>query len=247
MPNPIDLLAIGAHPDDVEMTSGGWLASAAAQGYRTAVIHLSRGEMGTRGTPAQRVREAKAAAKALGCAGIEFAGMQDGFIQPDDKSVRLLVDLLRKLKPRLVIAPYFQCHHPDHEAAAELCVRAVHFAGLKGYKTSVPQHRVHRLMHARYSHAFEPSFYVDISSVIEVKRAAMACYAGQFTPAVNKPHEPVTRMAAPGFLEQFLSQNSALGLRAGCAFAEAYWMRVAPAFADPISVLGSGMGHHLIR
>lgn len=246
MSRVLHILAIGAHPDDAEMTSGGWLALAHKQGYRTGILHLTRGEMGTRGTPAQRAREAKAAAKTLGCDMLEYAGLRDGYVHADDASVRVVADALRRLKPQIVIAPFMRCHHPDHEAAAELCIRAVHFAGLKGYKTRLPHHRVHRLCHARYSAHFEPSFYVDISSVIDIKRAAIECYASQFTPAEDGG-EPQTRMAKAGFVDQFLSGNAHLGLRAGCAFAEAYWLRVAPVVADPAKLLTAGPRHHLIR
>ncbi|CAG0931128.1 N-acetyl-alpha-D-glucosaminyl L-malate deacetylase 1 [Planctomycetaceae bacterium] len=247
MSKPLDLLAIGAHPDDVEMTSGGWLCQAARQGYRTGILHLTRGEMGTRGTPEQREREAKAAAKALGCRLLEFAGMRDGFIHAGDEAVRVLVDLLRRLAPKIVIAPYMQCHHPDHEAAAELCIKAVHFAGLRGYVTEFPHHRVKRLVHARYSQHFEPSFFVDISGVIEKKRAAIECYSSQFEPAQDATGESLTRMSRAGFVDQFLSGNAQMGLRAGCAWAEAYWMRVAPIIDDPIDLLGQGPSHHLLR
>jgi bacillithiol biosynthesis deacetylase BshB1 len=244
---PLDLLAIGAHPDDVEMTSGGWLCLAAQQGYRTGVLHLTRGEMGTRGTPQTREREAKAAAKALGCKVLEFAGLRDGYIHDDDESVRAVVDLLRRLAPKVVIAPYMKCHHPDHEAAAELCIKAVHFASLRGYVTEFPQHRVKRLVHARYSQHFEPSFYVDVTSVIEKKKKAIECYASQFEPAKDVSGEPMTRMSRPGFVDQFLSYNSFFGLRAGCPFAEAYWMRVAPVTTDPIEMLNEGPSQHLLR
>lgn len=246
MTKPLNILAIGAHPDDAEMTSGGWLALAQQQGYRTGVLHLTRGEMGTRGTAAQRKREARAAARVLGCAAVEFAGLRDGFIRADDRSVAVVVDWLRKLQPQVVIAPFMRCHHPDHEAAAEVCIRAVHFAGLKGYKTGLSHHRVKRLCHARYSAHFEPSFYVNISSVIAIKRAAIECYKSQFTPA-SEAGEPQTRMAKIGFVDQFLSGNAQLGLRAGCAFAEAYWLRVAPVVLDPLKLLSDGPSHHLIR
>lgn len=247
MSKALHILAIGAHPDDAEMTSGGWLALAHEQGYRTGILHLSRGEMGTRGTPQQREREAKAAATALGCEVLEFAGLRDGYIHPDDASVLVVVECLRRLKPVIVIAPFMRCHHPDHEAAAELCIRAVHYAGLKGYKTKHEHHRVKRLCHARYSQHFDPAFYVDISSVIDKKRAAIEAYGSQFEPAKDVTGEPQTRMAKAGFVDQFLSGNAQLGLRAGCAWAEAYWMRVAPVVHDPVELLQSGPSQHLIR
>jgi bacillithiol biosynthesis deacetylase BshB1 len=243
----LDLLAIGAHPDDVEMTSGGWLALAAVSGYRTGVLHLSRGEMGTRGTSKQRTQEAKTAAKALGCSHVEFAGLRDGFIRPDDKSVLRVVEAIRRLKPRIVIAPFMRCHHPDHEAAAELCIRAVHYAGLKGYRSELPHHRIKRLCHASYSRHFEPTFFVNISSVIDQKRASIEAYTSQFQPAKAANGEAPTRMAKAGFVDQFLSGNAQMGLRAGCAYAEAYWMAVAPVVSDPLKLLSEGPSHHLVR
>ena len=148
MANPLDLLAIGAHPDDAEMTSGGWLALAHKQGHSTGILHLTRGEMGTHGTPETREQEARAAAAVLG-AQVHFAGMRDGFLDDDADSVRVVVEQIRALQPAVVIAPYPRCHHPDHEAAARLCRKAVHFASLKGFLTERPAHRVHRLVHAR--------------------------------------------------------------------------------------------------
>lgn len=250
MPEPIDLLAIGPHPDDAEMSSGGWLALAAKQGYRTAIIHLTRGEMGTHGTPAQRVREAKHAARVLGLSALEFAGFKDGHLDDDDKSVATLARLLRKLKPAIVIAPYAVCHHPDHEAAARLAIKAVHFAALKKFsagKGDAGVHKVKRLVHARYSVPFDPTFYVDVSSVMDAKMAAVRAYAGQFVTSLEYNGKPQTRMSRPGFLDQFTSITASMGLKAGCAHAEAYHMRVAPTFGDAVKVLNDGPSHHLIR
>src|SRR5690606_13372887 len=128
-------------------------------------------------------------------------------------------DLLRGLKPAIVIAPYFHCHHPDHEAAARLARRAVHFAALKGYATDRPAHRVHRLVHARYSRHFEPSFYVDVSEVLDTKRRSILAYRSQFVEAVQENGKPLTRMSKPGFIDQFFSITAGFGLKTGCAHA----------------------------
>lgn len=186
---PLDLLAIGAHPDDVEMTSGGWLALARKQGYRTGILHLTAGEMGTHGTPEMRRQEAADAGAILG-AEVAFAGLRDGFLHDDDASVRVVVDQLRALRPGVVIAPYFTCHHPDHEAAARLARKAVHFAGLKGYVTEQPAHRVHRLVHARYSRHFEPSFHVDISDGWKPSARPSWPTAASSRPWSRKPASP---------------------------------------------------------
>lgn len=246
MTQPLDLLAIGAHPDDVEMTSGGWLALAHKQGHRTGILHLTRGEMGTHGTPEQRQQEAADAAAILG-AELRFAGLRDGFIHDDDDSVRVVVDHLRATRPAVVIAPYFECHHPDHEAAARLARKAVHFAGLKGYITELPPHRVTRLVHARYSRHFEPSFYVDISDVIETKKQAILAYRSQFQTVVEEDGKPLTRMSKPGFLDQFFSISAGFGLKTACAHAEAYLVETAPLVKDPVTLLRQGPMQHLIR
>jgi N-acetylglucosamine malate deacetylase 1 len=246
MADPLDLLAIGAHPDDVEMSTGGWLALAAKQGYRTGILHLSRGEMGTHGTPETREQEAREAARILGCAEVAFAGMQDGFINDDAASVATVVEWIRRLKPAVVVAPWLECHHPDHEAAARLARKAAHFAALKGYQ-GLPAHRIQRLVHARYSRDFEPSFYVDISDVIETKKQAILAYTSQFQTVVEEGGKPLTRMSKPDFIDQFMSISGALGLKCGCRYAEAYRLETAPLSLDPIKLLNEGPQQHLIR
>lgn len=245
--NALDLLAIGAHPDDVEMTSGGWMCKAASQGYRTGVLHLTKGEMGTHGTSEQRVAEATAAAKVMGCAVIEFAGMIDGQLNDDADSVRTIANLLRKLKPSVVIAPNERCHHPDHEATARIVRKAVHFAALNGYQTDLPPHRVQRLVIARYSAHFEPSFYVDVSDVIEQKKQAILSYGSQFKTVMEEDGKPLTRMSKDGFIEQFLSITGMFGLKCGCRHAEAYYVESAPLVNDPVALFNDGPAQHLIR
>lgn len=247
MPKPLDLLAIGAHPDDVEMTSGGWLALAAKQGYRTGILHLTRGEMGTHGTPDIREKEAREAARILGCAEVHFAGMNDGYVNDSPESVRTVVDWMRKLKPDIVIAPWLVCHHPDHEAAAALARKAVHFAALKGFESELPAHRAQRLVHARYSRHFEPSLFVDISDVIETKKKAILAYKSQFQTVVEEDGKPLTRMSKPEFIDQFLSVTGYFGLKAGCRHAEAYHVSTAPVVGDAVKLFREGPAQHLIR
>lgn len=247
MTEPLDLLAIGAHPDDIEMTSGGYLCKAAKQGYRTGVLHLTKGEMGTHGTPEDRVAEARAAAEVMGCRSVEFAGLKDGYVQDDHDSVRAVANFIRKLKPAVILAPNTECHHPDHEAAARICIKAVHFAGLKGYETDLSPHRIQRLVTARYSRHFEPSFYVDISDVIEQKKQAILSYKSQFQTVMVEDGKPLTRMSKDGFIDQFLSITAMFGLKCGCLHAEAYRVEVAPLVDDPVKLLNEGPAQHLIR
>jgi bacillithiol biosynthesis deacetylase BshB1 len=247
MAEPLDLLAIGAHPDDAEMTSGGWLCLAAKQGYRTGILHLTAGDMGTHGTPEERVVEAREAAKIMGCAAVEFAGMRDGYLDDDTNSVKTVVEFLRRLRPRVLIAPNERCHHPDHEATARLARKAVHFAALKGFETGTPAHRIQRLVTARYSVYFEPSFYVDVSAVTEQKKRAILAYKSQFKTVMEENGKPLTRMSKDGFIDQFLSVTAGFGLKCACAHAEAYRVETAPLVNDPIKLLEEGPAQHLIR
>lgn len=235
-PQPLDILAIGAHPDDVEMTSGGYLALAAAQGRRVGALHLTKGEMGTRGSPERRVQEAQAAAKALGLAVVDFAGLADGHVWCDEPSVAVVVGKLRLYRPALVIAPWTECHHPDHEEAAKIAIRACHFAAKLKYEAGGEPHSVGGLIHARYSAQFEPSFYVDITAAIEKKRAAIACYASQFEAQVG---EPQTRLSNPGFVEQLLARGQALGLSAGAQHAESYRSHGPLVLRDPLALFAA--------
>jgi len=247
MTEPLDLLAIGAHPDDIEMSSGGWMCKAAAQGKRTGVLHLTRGEMGTHGTPEEREQEAREAARIMGCAEVAFVGLRDGYVSDDDASVLNIVEHIRRLKPKVVIAPWFTCHHPDHEAAARLARKAVHFASLKGYDCALEPHQVRRLVHARYSAHFEPSFFVDVSEHIEQKKQAILAYKSQFKVAMQKDGRPLTRMSIDGFVDQFLSISAAYGLKCGCRHAEGYFVSTAPVVDDPVELFEQGPPQHLIR
>lgn len=232
----LDILAIGAHPDDIEMTSGGYLALAVGQGKRVGALHLTKGEMGTRGTPEERQKEAEAAAEVLGLSLLEFGGLVDGEVRANAEAVKVIVECIRKHRPLLVIGPNPICHHPDHEGAAEAVIRAVHFAGKVKYECEGDAHNVHGLLHARYSYPFTPSLYVDISSVIETKRSAIDCYRSQF---VGKPGEHTTRLSNPGFVDQLLARGQATGLNVGCEHAEEYLSAGPLLIADPVDLFAS--------
>jgi len=236
MNTPLDILAIGAHPDDCEMTSGGLLALAAARGQRTGILHLTKGEMGTRGSVEDRIKEATAAAKVLGLAAMDFAGLEDGRVWCDESSVRRVVEFIRRWRPAVVVTHYPKCHHPDHEQAAQIVLRAVHFASKQKYDAPGEAHSVRALLHAKYSAEFEPSFFVDVSSVAQVKLDAILCYASQFKP---KAGEPETRLSNPSFTEQLMARGRALGLAAGCDHAEAYRSAGPMLMNDPVGFYGA--------
>lgn len=177
-----DLLAIAAHPDDVELTCGGTLIKAAKQGYRTAIIDLTGGETGTHGSAAVRAEEAARAAKVLGVAERVNAGLPDAALHNTDDTRRAVVELIRRFAPRVVILPYPIGRHPDHRIASELSRDASYLAGLKNYPAGGPPHRPAKVLYtlAYREDAVKPTFVVDISDEFETKLAAIRCYASQF-------------------------------------------------------------------
>lgn len=178
----IDLLAIAAHRDDVELTCGGTLLMAAARGHRTGILDLSQGESGTRGSADLRGEEAARAAQVLGVAVRENLGLPDAGIVNSPETRAMVAGVIRRLKPRVVIAPSLQGRHPDHIATAQLVRDACFVAGLAKVSPGIPAHRPHKVIHAiTYRQDFErPSFVVDISEVFEKKMEAIRCYASQF-------------------------------------------------------------------
>ena len=182
MPDPCDLLAIGAHPDDVELTCGGTLIRAARQGYRTAVVDLTGGESGTHGSRDLRAREAEEAGAILGLAVRLNAGLPDAGLHNTDATRRTVVALLRRIRPRVVILPFPIGRHPDHRVASELCRDASYLAGLQHYPAEGQAHRPEKILYtlAYREDAVKPTFVVDVTETFEDKLAAIRCYASQF-------------------------------------------------------------------
>lgn len=178
----VDLLAIAAHRDDVELTCGGTLIKSAAQGYRVGIVDLTQGEMGTRGSAELRATEASEAAEVMGLAARENLGLPDAGLMNDPTTRERIALAVRRFAPRVVIAPALRGRHPDHRVAAELIRDACFVAGLAKVSPSVPPHRPHKILHVTtYRQDFErPTFVVDVSEEFERKLAAIRCYASQF-------------------------------------------------------------------
>lgn len=179
---PLDILAIGPHPDDVELLCGGTLAVSAAQGRRVGILDLTLGETATRGTVAARQVEAAEAATILGAVVRENLGLPDAGIVNDPPTREKLAVALRRLQPRIVIAPAIRGRHPDHTAAAQLVRDACFIAGLQKVAPDTPKHRPHKVLHAiAYREDYEkPTFVVDVTAGFERKLAAIRCYRSQF-------------------------------------------------------------------
>jgi len=178
----VDLLAIAAHRDDVELLCGGTLAKAARAGYKTGILDLTAGELGTRGTAEVRAAEAEHAAKALGVTLRENLGLPDAGIVNDPPTREKLARALRRLQPRVVIAPALEGRHPDHRMTAQLVRDASFVSGLAKLAPDLPKHRPFKVLHClTYRHdPVRPTFVVDISDVFELKLEAIRCYRSQF-------------------------------------------------------------------
>ena len=184
---PIHVLAIAAHRDDVELTCGGTLIKAAKKGYRTAIVDLTQGETGTRGTARERAEEASRAAEVLGVDARENLGFPDAKIANTPETRADVVRAIRRFAPRIVIAPAPSGRHPDHRVTSELVRDACFLAGLAKLEPGSSAHRPHKILHSmtyREDHE-KPTFVVDITDEFDQKLQAVACYTSQFDGAIR--------------------------------------------------------------
>ena len=183
----VDLLAIAAHRDDVELTCAGTLIRAADQGYRTGILDLTAGETGTRGSADLRASEADAAAAIMGVAERRNAGLPDAHLANTDATRRVLVEQIRHFAPRIVILPFPVGRHPDHRLASEVARDACYLAGLARYDAAGTPHRPHKILYALAyrEDPVKPTFVVDITAQMDRKMAAIQCYGSQFDGALN--------------------------------------------------------------
>lgn len=179
-PLPADVLAIAAHRDDVEQTCGGTLLRMAARGLRTAILDLTQGEAGTRGTAEERGREAAEAAKLLGVGWREALNLPDGAVENNLENRMRIARVLRQVRPRVVVLPYWKARHPDHAASATLGYEACFMAGLRSFSTGQEPHRPFKIVYASLYADVRPSFTVDITPFIEQRHAALMAYKSQY-------------------------------------------------------------------
>lgn len=180
---PLDLLAIAAHPDDVEQTCGGTLIKMAGMGYRTGVLDLTAGDMGTRGDPEIRLQEAEVAARHMLLAWRGNLRLPDARLE-NTLAVRMTVmNEVRRLRPRVVILPYWEARHPDHYRAGELAYEACFLAGVRRLDESTQPHRPFKVLYASLYAQVTPSFVVDITAQFERRMAALLAYQSQYGPS----------------------------------------------------------------
>jgi bacillithiol biosynthesis deacetylase BshB1 len=187
----LDLLAIAAHPDDVELTCGGTLLKMAERGYKTGILDLTAGEMGTRGTPVTRAKEAAKAAKILKAAWRGVLGVPDSEVQASRQHKLRLAETIRELRPRTVILPYWQARHPDHYHASQLGYEACFLAGLKQLPAAGEAYRPFKILYSTPYADVRPTFVVDITNQYERRGKAILAYGSQFRPKASEKKSKV--------------------------------------------------------
>jgi N-acetylglucosamine malate deacetylase 1 len=214
-----DVLAIAAHRDDVEQTSGGTLLRSAARGLRTAILDLTRGEAGTRGTAEDRAREADDAARILGVGWRDALDLPDGAIANTLENRIKIVQVLRQLRPRVVILPYWQARHPDHAIVASLGYEACFLSGLAKIDTGTKPHRPFKIAYASLYADVRPTFVVDITPFIEQRHSALMAYRSQYA---NQADGGGLFVAEDEIRERTLAEARHYGLLAGVLYGEPF-------------------------
>ena len=222
----LDVLIFGAHPDDAELAMGGTIANLTKYDLKVGIIDLTQGELGTRGTAETRQKEAFNAAITLKAAIRKNLNMPDGDIKNSEENLMKVIIAIRKFKPKVLFAPYFNDRHPDHIDASNLIKRAMFSTGLskiKSFDKEVPQnhYRPEKLFYYMQTYTFDPTFIVDISETFDLKMKAVECYATQFHNPKSK--EPETFISRPEFINYIKSRAEFYGFSIGKKFGEPFF------------------------
>jgi N-acetylglucosamine malate deacetylase 1 len=229
---PVDVLAIAAHPDDVELTCGGTLVTLKSRGRRFGIVDLTHGEMGTRGDAARREEEARRAAEILGAEFRETLDFGDGGLRHTRENELALIDVIRRERPRLVLTSYPKDRHPDHARAGVLVTDAAFYAGLRKLDTRHAAHRPQQTLYFSTAFLHEPTFVVDVTAAIEKRRAAILVFSSQLHDPSSR--EPQTMLSQQSFLDTIDARARHFGFLIGVEFGEGFVSMRPPRIDDPI-------------
>jgi bacillithiol biosynthesis deacetylase BshB1 len=221
--DPVDLLAFGPHPDDIEIGIGGSVALHAAKGLRVGLCDLTAGEMGSNGSVSERLAEAAAAGEILGAAWRENLRLPDRALGTDPGHERVVASFVRRVRPRTVAVPYWSDRHPDHVAASQLLTEGIFSAGLRRYEADGEAWKPDWVCYYFINDAAAPSFVVDVSAHYAAKRRALAAHVSQFAPSAAGAVQ--TRLTAASFNQLIESRDAQFGALIGVEYAEGFVVR----------------------
>lgn len=240
MAHNLDILAVGVHPDDVELSCAGTLLRHLAAGYTCGILDLTLGELGTRGSAELRLKESEAAAKILGLTLRDHCNLADGFFRNDEAATREIIVKIRKYRPRIVLANAISDRHPDHGRAAQLVKEACFYAGLSKIEThdngqAQQAWRPAAVYHYTQDYYIKPDFTIDVTPYVDKKMESIAAYASQFFNPGSA--EPVTPISNPEFFEQVKSKMMVAGREIGAVYGEGFTVNRSPGVADLFHLL----------
>jgi bacillithiol biosynthesis deacetylase BshB1 len=221
----LDILAIGVHPDDVELSAAGTILKHIALGKKVGILDLTRGELGTRGNPELRTQEANNAAKILGLSIREQLTMADGFFENNEVHQKEIIRIIRKYQPEIVLCNAISDRHPDHGRASKLTSDACFYSGLSKVETkdngsNQASWRPKALYHYIQDHFIEPDFVIDITAQMDKKMESIMAYSSQFFDPNSK--EPATPISSQNFMEYIKAKGSLFGRAINCDYAEGF-------------------------
>ena len=237
----LDVLAFGAHADDVEITCGGTMIKLAALGYKTGVISLTRGEMATRGTPEIRAKEFEKSAEIMGLAARKMLDIPDGRVEVTWENKLKIIAEIRAHRPKIIFAPYWVERHPDHEKTSHLVRESAYLAGLKKIETGQDVFRPRKVVFYQSRFEFTPSFVVDTSGFHDRKMSAIMAYQSQFhrpERAGSGSGSEETTISRPEFLDNIEIRDRRYGLQIGAKYGEPFLVREALKVDDPVAFFG---------
>ncbi|MCL5981118.1 MAG: bacillithiol biosynthesis deacetylase BshB1 [Firmicutes bacterium] len=232
----MDVLAFGSHPDDVEIGIGGTLIKHASLGLRCGIVDLTRGEMGSNGTPEIRRQEALHAAEIMGMAVRDNLGLPDARLRVDEESLRAVIEVIRKYRPRVILGPYWKDKHPDHLRASQLVREAAHLSGLRRYPADGEPYRPPLVCQYFLAIFEEPTFVVDVSDFYERKLAALCAHQSQF--GLPRDADWKTLVNDPRFIRMIQARDQYVGSMVQAWYGEGLYLEQKLVVEDLTSLRG---------